>query len=51
MWTPLCVRSRDAFGLLGESQSCLSSMMILVYASLAAFDLVIAIVAGIQVRF
>jgi hypothetical protein len=49
MWGPICVRSIDAFGVLGEPQFCLSSVMILVYASLAAIDLLIAVVAGIQV--
>lgn len=41
----------DAFGLVGEDQVCLSSVMVLVYASLAGIDLLITIVAGIQVRF
>jgi len=50
MWTPLCAKSINAFGLLGESQTCLSLMMVLVYATFAAIDLLIAIVAGIQVR-
>ena len=49
MWAPMCVKSRDAFGLLGESRSCLGSVMISVYASLATIDFLIAIVAGVQV--
>ncbi|KAG0577506.1 hypothetical protein KC19_5G161500 [Ceratodon purpureus] len=48
MWAPMCVKSRDAFGLLGESKSCLSSIMVLVYVSLATIDFLIASVAGIQ---
>lgn len=48
MWGPICIKSVDAFGLLGEDQVCLSSVMVLVYASLAGIDLLITIVAGIQ---
>lgn len=51
MWGPICIKSIDAFGLLREPQFCLSSMMVLVYASLAAIDLLITIVAGIQVSY
>lgn len=41
-------RSRDAFGLVGDPQSCLSSVMIVMYASLAIIDFLIATAAGIQ---
>lgn len=51
MWGPICIKSIDAFGVLGEPQFCLSSIMILVYASLAAIDLLVATVAGIQVSY
>lgn len=51
MWAPMCAKSRDAFGLVGDPQSCLSSVMIVMYASLAIIDFLIATAAGIQVIF
>lgn len=49
MWVPVCVKSIDAFGVPGEEKFYLSSVMILVHAILAIIDLLIVIVAGIQV--
>ncbi|XP_024378570.1 tobamovirus multiplication protein 1 [Physcomitrium patens] len=48
MWVPVCVKSIDAFGVPGEEKFYLSSVMILVHAILAIIDLLIVIVAGIQ---
>lgn len=49
MWTPVCIESIDIFSIPGQSQSCLSLVMFTVYCSLATFDLLVAIVAGVQV--
>lgn len=48
MWTPVCIESIDIFSIPGQSQSCLSLVMFTVYCSLATFDLLVAIVAGVQ---
>lgn len=46
----MCVGGKEAVGLLGEPQRCLSTSMNLVFVTLASVDGLIAIIAAVQVN-